>query len=178
MPDPKKNALKLPSTKVAQEPIDSLKWSRDVVDKYKRMNLKADPKRGVPLDLSQATTYVRSKVDPHRPGLDSLYNVNKAKDPNYKGVSAKEADAITGGKGKSVIAHTKVERDYRGMANKTDDVRYTDTPIEKRKKPQPKFGGTGDYSEEELYVPDPMMSKAAKIKLALPTSKAIKPKVK
>lgn len=176
--DPKKNPPAKTQAKpvsvkltMVKQPVDSLKLANDEIDQFK--GKKIDPTKASDKNkrmLRLMSSHVIPEIHKHKEKADSVYSYNKAKDPNYPGVSAKELDKVTKNEGKKFISYAKTYSKYRDVTDVVPSLKGT--PMSMKEKPQSRFGGTNDNSKEDLYVPDMRMStpkkKAAALKVTKP----------
>ena len=160
-----------PKTKMAvtikpKAPVDSLKMTDDLLESPAYKGKKFDSTKGGHKTIkSLVGDYVVPEIKKYNERADSLYDFNKAKNPDYPGASARELDPITGGKGKHLIAHAKVYKKYRDATDLRPEFVGTEQGQKDRVKPS--FGGGSDYSKEDLYVPDDNLRKKKPATMAI-----------
>ena len=146
----KKELILKPKGQPETPSMDSVKVFSKLLD-----GKKFDPSKSVsPRIASLMTKHVAPLYGEDKPVADSIYDANKLKDPEYPGVSAKELDPLTKGKGKQFIEVSQAYQKYRNAASPKDKPLLAPTKQGEKDKPQPRFGDV-DYSKEALYVKDP-----------------------
>lgn len=160
--DPSKKKAVAPKLKMEQKPsIDSVRATKKLLESptYKGKNI--DPTvAGTNKRLKRLVAeHVAPMVMEHKGKADSTYNYNKAKNPAYEGVSSRELDKVTGGKGKQMIEANETYQEYRKVASPLKHPSLKGTPMVEKEKYVPKMDG-GKGGKEKLYVPDERMAKS------------------
>lgn len=159
--DPSKKKAVAPKLKMEQKPsIDSVRATKKLLESstYKGKNI--DPTvAGTNKRLKRLVAeHVAPMVMEHKEKADSTYNYNKAKNPDYEGVSSRELDKVTGGKGKQMIEANETYQAYRKVASPLKHPSLKGTPQAEKAAPASQLGSGG--GKEKLYVPDERMAKS------------------
>lgn len=121
--DPKKKM------ETAELPVatDSLAFAKKQMDKYWALTHEGTKpfdasdktvKAATNPELQKAVKYLEGHINKYREAADALHAQKKAANPEFPGLSARDLDAVTEGKGAEYLKHVQEYNRYRKMTNK------------------------------------------------------------
>lgn len=148
-------ALLLPNN---PPPVDSLDYASKTIDRYSldrygKPKVYDASKVKVGADLGKSVQFLEGYINKYREAADALHAQKKGSNTDFPGLTARELDEITEGKGADYLKAVGLYNKYRKMTNKGATA-LGEKDIKSKLIGPSSFGGATTATEVQYYNPD------------------------